>query len=106
MALVGCLAAAFYGSIDLSATGQSRPCVFLDLRTTIVRAISNVGYGTSGNCHVDSERGKPGAAIPISDRYLNLVRECPLRVIRSESEYDLAIAMLDRLSELGRTRYV
>ena len=27
-----------------------------------------------------------------------------MRVIRSESEYDLAIAMLDRLSELGSTR--
>ena len=50
------------------------------------------------------EKGKSGAALPVGDRYLNLVRECPLRVIRSESEYDLAIAMLDRLSELGSTR--
>jgi HTH-type transcriptional regulator / antitoxin HigA len=39
-----------------------------------------------------------------SDRYLDLVRECSLRVIRSEEEYDHAIAMLNRLSDRGRHR--
>ena len=38
------------------------------------------------------------------DRYLSLVRECPLRLIRSEPEYERAIAMLDRLSDLGDAR--
>jgi HTH-type transcriptional regulator / antitoxin HigA len=44
------------------------------------------------------------SSVPAGDRYLDLVRECPLRVIRSESEYGQAIAMLDRLSDLGNDR--
>ena len=44
------------------------------------------------------------SSVPAGDRYLDLVRECPLRVIRSESEYEQAIAMLDRLSDLGNAR--
>jgi HTH-type transcriptional regulator/antitoxin HigA len=35
---------------------------------------------------------------------LDLVRQCPLRVIRSEDEYDHAIAVLNRLSDRGRHR--
>jgi HTH-type transcriptional regulator/antitoxin HigA len=44
------------------------------------------------------------SSVPAGDRYLGLVRECPLRVIRCESEYEQAIAMLDRLSDLGNDR--
>ena len=44
------------------------------------------------------------SSVPAGDRYLDLVRECPLRMIRSESENGQAIAMLDRLSELGNDR--
>ncbi len=44
------------------------------------------------------------ASVPAGDRYLDLVRACPLRVIRSELEYGQAIAMLDRLSNLGNDR--
>jgi HTH-type transcriptional regulator/antitoxin HigA len=40
----------------------------------------------------------------VGDRYLSLVRECPLRIIRSEAEYSSAIATLDRLSDLGPDR--
>jgi HTH-type transcriptional regulator / antitoxin HigA len=39
-----------------------------------------------------------------SDRYLDLVREYSLRVIRSEEEYDRAIAILNRLSDRGSHR--
>ena len=46
------------------------------------------------------------SSVPAGDRYLDLVRECPLRIIRSESEYGQAIAMLDRLSDLGNDRTV
>ena len=38
------------------------------------------------------------------DRYLELVRENPLRIIRSEDEYGRAIATLDRLSDQGNGR--
>jgi HTH-type transcriptional regulator / antitoxin HigA len=38
------------------------------------------------------------------DQYLDLVRKCPFRVIRSEEEYDHAIATLNRLSHRGRHR--
>jgi HTH-type transcriptional regulator / antitoxin HigA len=38
------------------------------------------------------------------DRYLELVRKCSLRVIRSEEEYDHAIEMLNQLSDRGRHR--
>ena len=44
------------------------------------------------------------SATPASDRYLDLVRECPLRIIRSEEEYDHAIAIVNRLSDRGRHR--
>jgi HTH-type transcriptional regulator / antitoxin HigA len=37
-------------------------------------------------------------------RYLELVRQNPLRVIRSEGEYERAIAILDRLSDRGNDR--
>jgi len=49
-------------------------------------------------------KGVTLASIPAGDRYLELVRECPLRVIRSESQYGQAIAMLDRLSDRGNDR--
>jgi hypothetical protein len=39
-----------------------------------------------------------------NDRYLDLVRKCSLRVIRSEEEYDHAIAVLNQLSDRGRHR--
>ena len=51
-----------------------------------------------------TSKGTARASIPPGDRYLELVRECPLRVIRSETEYGLAIAMLDRLSDVGKSR--
>ena len=38
------------------------------------------------------------------DRYLELVRENPLRVLHGEEEYQSAIAMLDRLSDRGNGR--
>jgi HTH-type transcriptional regulator / antitoxin HigA len=38
------------------------------------------------------------------ESYLKLVRECPLRIIRTEAEYRHAVAMLDRLSDLGPAR--
>jgi HTH-type transcriptional regulator/antitoxin HigA len=41
---------------------------------------------------------------PASEAYLELVRECPLRIIHNEAEYRRAIAMLDRLSDLGPAR--
>src|SRR5271165_3271185 len=51
-----------------------------------------------------TSKGVTLALIPAGDRYLELVRECPLRVIRFELEYGQAIAMLDRLSDLGNNR--
>lgn len=36
--------------------------------------------------------------------YLELVRECPLRILHTEAEYRQAVAMLDRLSDLGPAR--
>jgi hypothetical protein len=41
---------------------------------------------------------------PLGDRYLELFRENPLRVLRGEMEYQSAIAMLDRLSDRGNGR--
>ena len=40
----------------------------------------------------------------MSDRYLELVRSCPLRVIRNEDEYDQAIDTLNDLSDRGADR--
>jgi HTH-type transcriptional regulator / antitoxin HigA len=51
-----------------------------------------------------TNKGAPLSSIPAGDRYLDLVRECPPRVIRSEPEYEQVIAMLDRLSDLGNAR--
>jgi len=51
-----------------------------------------------------ASKGVTLSSVPAGDRYLDLVRECPLRIIRSESEYGQAIAMLDRLSDLGNDR--
>jgi HTH-type transcriptional regulator/antitoxin HigA len=45
---------------------------------------------------------KSGARV--SDRYLELVRSCPLRVIRTEEEYDDAIGTLNALSDRGADR--
>ena len=45
-----------------------------------------------------------GTVARASDEYLDLVRACPLRMIRSEGEYEHAIATLDRLSDLGPGR--
>lgn len=47
--------------------------------------------------------GARGAA-QAADSYLDLVRECPLRIIHTETEYRQAVAMLDRLSDLGPAR--
>ena len=44
-----------------------------------------------------ARRSKQIAQNPIDDNYLGLVREFPLRPIRSESELDRAIAMIDSL---------
>ena len=41
---------------------------------------------------------------PSGDRYLELVRENPLRVLHGEEEYQSAIAMLDRRSDRGDGR--
>jgi len=55
-------------------------------------------------------RRKPGGkttmaiVTPTGNRYLELIRENPLRIIRSEAEYECAIAMLDRLSDQGNGR--
>jgi HTH-type transcriptional regulator / antitoxin HigA len=38
------------------------------------------------------------------ESYLELIRECPLRIIRTEGEYQRSVAMLDRLSDLGPAR--
>jgi hypothetical protein len=40
----------------------------------------------------------------VGERYLDLVRENPLRIIRSEQEYAHSLAMLDRLSARGIDR--
>ncbi len=45
-----------------------------------------------------------GARAHASESYLELVRECPLRIIRTESEYRHTVAMLDRLSDRGPER--
>ncbi len=45
-----------------------------------------------------------GVFAPPGHRYLELVREKPLRVIRTEDEYEHAIAMIDRLSDRGTAR--
>ena len=47
---------------------------------------------------------KAGAVAHASESYLELVRECPLRIIHTESEYRHAIAMLDLLSDRGPER--
>ena len=46
----------------------------------------------------------PPNMTPLADRYLELVRENPLRVIHSEEEYQHAIATIDRLSYRGNGR--
>ncbi len=51
-----------------------------------------------------TSKGATGSSVPAGDRYLDLVRDCPLHIIRSESEYGQAIAMLDHLSDLGNDR--
>ena len=45
-----------------------------------------------------------GTMARAGEDYLDLVRECPLRIIRSEPEYEHAIATLDRLSDRGSER--
>jgi HTH-type transcriptional regulator / antitoxin HigA len=47
---------------------------------------------------------RAGGAARAGESYLELVHECPLRIIRTEAEYRLAIAVLDRLSDLGPAR--
>src|SRR6516165_2702164 len=47
---------------------------------------------------------RAGGAARAGESYLELVRECPLRIIHTEAEYRQAIAMLDRLSDLGPAR--
>jgi HTH-type transcriptional regulator/antitoxin HigA len=58
----------------------------------------------SKTCKKTTSKGVALSSVLAGDRYLDLVRECPLRVIRSESEYEQTIAMLDRLSDLGNAR--
>jgi hypothetical protein len=41
---------------------------------------------------------------PPGDRYLEMIRENPLRVIHSDEDYQHAIAILDRLSNRGNGR--
>jgi len=55
---------------------------------------------------VQAPRGtvRTTALVRTGDRYLELIRENPLRVIRSEDEYERAIATLDRLSDRGNDR--
>lgn len=53
---------------------------------------------------VPSSSAKSKSVASTSDQYLDLVRECPLRLIRSEHEYDHAIATINRLSDRGRRR--
>jgi HTH-type transcriptional regulator/antitoxin HigA len=40
----------------------------------------------------------------VTDRYLELIRSCPLRVIRTEEEYAHAIDTLNALSDRGEAR--
>ncbi|HZW35034.1 MAG TPA: helix-turn-helix domain-containing protein [Isosphaeraceae bacterium] len=47
---------------------------------------------------------KTGGVPRANDEYLDLFRDCPLRFIRSEEEYDHAIATLYRLSDRGSHR--
>jgi HTH-type transcriptional regulator/antitoxin HigA len=49
-------------------------------------------------------KSMPPNVTPPGDRYLEMVRENPLRVIHSEEEYRRAIATLDRLSDRGNSR--
>lgn len=49
-------------------------------------------------------RAEAVAATETGDQYFALVRSCPLRVIRTEREYERAIAMLDRLSDRAGSR--
>ena len=49
-------------------------------------------------------RGAARSGAGVGDRYLELVRSCPLRVIRGEEEYERAIEMLDQLSDRGEDR--
>src|SRR5271168_1026852 len=51
-----------------------------------------------------AKAAKAGEGAHASESYLDLVRECPLRIIHTESEYQHAIAMLDRLSDRGPER--
>ena len=46
--------------------------------------------------------GEPNAAVAIADEpYLEAIRLCPLRPIRTEAELDRAIAAIDRLIDKG-----
>jgi HTH-type transcriptional regulator/antitoxin HigA len=47
-----------------------------------------------------SKSKSPSPASDGSERYLELVREFPLRPVRSDAELGRAIAMIDRLSDL------
>src|SRR5690348_16813838 len=47
---------------------------------------------------------RAGGVARTDESYLDLVRECPLRIIRTEGEHQRAVAMLDRLSDLGPAR--
>ena len=47
---------------------------------------------------------KTGGGAPASDRYLELVRLCPLRIIRTEEEYNHAIDMINYLIDRGDDR--
>jgi HTH-type transcriptional regulator/antitoxin HigA len=47
---------------------------------------------------------RAGGAARAGESYLELVRECPLRIIHTGAEYRQAVAMLDRLSDLGPAR--
>ncbi len=46
----------------------------------------------------------PTEARVAEDRFLDLVREFPLRPLENEDDLDRAIAMMDRLLDLGESR--
>jgi antitoxin component HigA of HigAB toxin-antitoxin module len=51
-----------------------------------------------------ARRAASGGVAVVGDRYLELVRSCPLRVIRAEEEYERAIGMLNQWRDRGQKR--
>jgi HTH-type transcriptional regulator / antitoxin HigA len=61
----------------------------------VTRTKKRPGRGKTANVEAVARAG---------ERYLELVRECPLRIVHTEAEYRHAVGMLDRLSDLGPQR--